>query len=139
MTRVMRELSDPVITVLDGLAIPPERDMPRAAMEAQKLALLAAIEDGASLEPASLAERIQLRLRTILGLFVMSAMFVTLAVTCTLVAAGTGTTKRVVEVTVASTVVTAVGLSVPSIMSSGSATWNVVRVAGQPPSALASG
>jgi hypothetical protein len=138
MTRMMRELSDSVISVLDGLAIPAERDMPRAAMEAQKLALLAAIVDGASLEPASLAERIQLRLRTILGLFVTLAMFVTIAVTCTLVAAGTGTTKRVVEVTAASTVVTA-ALSVPSVMQSGSATRNMVRLAGQPPSALTSG
>jgi hypothetical protein len=139
MTRVMRELSDPVINMLDRLAIPPERDIPRAAMEAQKLALLAAIVEGALPERASLAERIQLRLRTILGLFATLALFLAVALTCTVVAAGTGTTKRVVEVTAASTVLTAAALSVPSVIQSCGTNRNVVWVAGQPPCALASG
>jgi hypothetical protein len=65
----MRELSDRVTSVLDGLTIPPEREMPREVMAAQKQALLSAIVVEASREPASLSERIQLRLRTILGLF----------------------------------------------------------------------
>jgi hypothetical protein len=138
MTRVMRELPDPVANMFDGLTIPPERDMPRAAVEAQKLALLAAIVDGALPESPSLAARIQLRLRTILGLFVMSAMFFTLAVTCTIVAVGTGTTKRVVEVTAATTVLTAAALSAPSVVQPG-ASRTVLRVSGHPPGALASG
>lgn len=137
MTRVMRELSDPVTSMLEGLTIPPERDLPRAAMEAQKLALLAAIADGAMPERASLAARIQLRLRTILGLFVLSAMFSMLAVTCTVVAAGTGTTKQVVELTAATTAVTAAALSAPSVLQAGG-TRSVLRVTG-PPGALASG
>jgi hypothetical protein len=137
MTWVMRELSDPVTGMLDGLTIPPERELPRAAMEAQKRALLAAIADGAVPEQASLAERIQLRLRTILGLFVMSAMFLLLAVTCTVVAAGTGTTKKVVGLTAATTAVAAAALAAPSAMQVGG-TRSVLHVAG-PPNALTSG
>jgi hypothetical protein len=139
MTRVMREFSDPVINMFDRLTIPPERDMPAAVKEAQKLALLAAIVDGALPEPASLAARIQLRLRTILGLFVLSAMFFTLAMTCTTVAVGTGTTKRVVEAAAATTVVTAAALSARSVVQSGGASRTVLRVAVHPPGALASG
>jgi hypothetical protein len=139
MTRVMREFSDPVIGVLDGLTIPAERDMPRAAMEAQKLALVAAIVGDAVPAPASLAERVQLRLRTILGLFVMSAMLFMLALTCTVVAAGNGATKRVVEVTAATTMLTAAAVSAPSVMRSGGASRTLSRVAGHPPGALASG
>lgn len=138
MTVVMRELSDPVTRVLDGLAIPPERDMPRTAMEAQKLALLAMIVDGALPAPASLAARIQLRLRTIWGLFVMCLAFFTLAVTCTVVAAGSGSTKRVAELTAATTVITAAALAAPSFAQAG-ATRNVLRVAGHPPGAFTSG
>jgi hypothetical protein len=123
--------------MLDGLTIPPERDLPRAAMEAQKLALLAAIADGAVPVPASLAGRIQLRLRTILGLFVLSAIFFMLAVTCTVVASSTGTTKKVVELTAATTAVAAAALAAPSPMQAG-ATRSVLRVAG-PPRALTSG
>lgn len=134
----MRELSDPVTNMLDGLTIPAERDLPRRVMEAQKLALLGAIVD-ASTEPASLAVRIQLRLRTILGLFVMSAMLFLLAITCTGVAAGNGATKRVVEATAATTVLTAVALSAPSVVRSDGPSRTVLRVAGHPPSALASG
>jgi hypothetical protein len=139
MTRVMRELSDPVTNMLDGLTLPPERDLPRGAMEAQKLALLAAIVDGASPEPASLAERIQLRLRTILGLFVMSVILFMLALTCTVVAAGNGATKRVVEVTAATTVLTAAALSAPSVVRSDGANRTVLRMAGHSSGALASG
>jgi hypothetical protein len=135
----MKELSDPVTNMLDGLTIPPERDLPRAAMEAQKLALFAAIVDGASPEPASLAERIQLRLRTILGLFVMSAMLFMLAVTCTVVATGTGATKRVVEVTAATTALTAAALSAQSVIRSDGSARTVLRVVGHPPGVLASG
>ena len=138
MTVVMRELSDPVTHMFDGLVIPPERDMPRTAMEAQKLALLAAIVDGALPAPASLVARIQLRLRTILGLVVMCLVFLTLAVTCTVVAAGSGSTKRVVELTAATTVITAAAMAAPSFVPAG-ATRNVLRVAGHPPGALASG
>jgi hypothetical protein len=123
--------------MLDGLTIPPERDLPRAAMEAQKLALLAAIADGAMSERASLAARIQLRLRTILGLFVMSAMFFVLAATCTVVAAGTGTTKKVVELTAVTTAVTAAALSAPSVTQA-RGTRSVLRVAA-PPGALTPG
>jgi hypothetical protein len=131
----MRELSDPVTSMLDGLTIPPERDLPPAAMEAQRLALLAAIADGAVPERASLAERIQLRLRTILGLFVMSMVFFMLAVTCTVVATGTGTTKKVVGLTAATTAVAAAALSAPSVLQVGG-TRSVLRVA---PGALTSG
>jgi hypothetical protein len=135
----MRELSDRVTGVLDGLTIPAERDMPRAAMEAQKLSLLATIVGDALPESASLAERIQLRLRTILGLFVLSVMFVTLGVTCTVVAARNGATKRVVEATAATTVLTAAALSAPSIVRLDGAGGNVLRVAGHSPGTLASG
>jgi hypothetical protein len=133
----MSELSDPVTTVLDGLTIPPERDLPRQAMKAQRGALLAAIADGAVPKQASLAERIQLRLRTILGLFVMSAMLFMLAVTCTMVATGTGATKKVVELTAATSAVTAAALAAPPALQGGG-TRSLLRMAG-PPSALTSG
>jgi hypothetical protein len=123
--------------MLDGLTIPAERDLPRAAMDAQKLALLAAIADGAVPEPASLAERIQLRLRTMLGLFVMSAMLFMLGVACTAVATGAGATKKVVGLTAATTAVAAAALATPSAMQAG-ATRSVLRVSG-PPGALTSG
>jgi hypothetical protein len=84
-----------------------------------------------------LAARIQLRLRTILGLFVMSAMFFVLAATCTVVAAGTGTTKKVVELTAVTTAVTAAALSAPSVTQA-RGTRSVLRVAA-PPGALTPG
>jgi hypothetical protein len=91
-------------------------------MEARKELLLVAVADAARAEPPSLAEQIQLRLQTALGLFGLLVLIcASLVAACLVAVSASGSAKRVSELTAATGALTAVALAAPALSRSDAA------------------